>query len=112
MARGYDRQLTLLIRDVPQEAYRLAMYRPQKVSGTTRQFLEYLAGTFARDGGTTAGIPEPYTSNAGSFYMKMYLIARSGVVAFYAPCGLEYYKRIEVLFRGNASIWLNYVACG
>lgn len=112
MARGYDRQLTLLIRDVPQEAYRLAMYRPQKVSGTTRQFLEYLAGTFARDGGTTAGIPEPYTSNAGSFYMKMYLIARSGVVAFYAPCGLEYYKRIEVLFRGNESIWLNYVACG
>lgn len=62
--------------------------------------------------GTTAGIPEPYTSNAGSFYMKMYLIARSGVVAFYAPCGLEYYKRIEVIFRGNASIWLNYVACG
>lgn len=58
MARGYDRQLTLLpIWDFPQEAYRLAMYRPQKVSGTTRKFLEYLAGAFARDGEENSGNP-------------------------------------------------------
>lgn len=51
MVRGYERQLALLpIRDFPLEAYRLAMYRPQKVSTVTRKFLEYLAGAFAKDG--------------------------------------------------------------
>lgn len=49
MARGYERQLALLpIRDFPQEAYRLAMYRPQKLSATTQKFLAYLAGALKK----------------------------------------------------------------
>lgn len=48
-AVGYEKKISLIpIRDFPLETYRLAMYRPQKVSAATQKFLEYLESSFER----------------------------------------------------------------
>ena len=46
-AVGYEKRISLVpIRDFPLETYRLAMYRPQKLSTATQKFLEYLKKAF------------------------------------------------------------------
>lgn len=47
-AKGYQEKISMIhIQDFPFEYYRLAMYRPQKLSSTARKFLTYLTEQFA-----------------------------------------------------------------
>lgn len=51
-AVGYEKKISLIpVRDFPLETYRLAMYRPQKLSAVTQKFLEYLESAFEHTGG-------------------------------------------------------------
>lgn len=46
-AVGYEKWISLIpLRDFPLETYRLAMYRPEKLSAVTQKFLEYLEAAF------------------------------------------------------------------
>lgn len=46
-AVGYENKISLIpIQDFPLETYRLAMYRPQKLSSAAQKYLEYLKSAF------------------------------------------------------------------
>lgn len=48
-AIGYEKKISLIpIRDFPLETYRLAMYRPQKLSAATQKFLVYLGSALGK----------------------------------------------------------------